>query len=185
VQDWADALVLVKELAELDEMMWAGTRGLTLTSILSAQGVSGLVRLLRRSELALGVVIGLALGLGYHFRAQLKAAPKRLKQFTSGPEFQNAMLHVADLFEKRDTTERRVQGTLVPPNPEESLEAMVARVLLQQDHPLAARDVHTRLPAAWSERGVEEVMRVLRENEPFELMRGRGWVRGHPPPTRR
>jgi len=61
----------------------------------------------------------------------------------------------------------------------ESLDAEVARVLLQCAEPVGAAAVHPRLPDGWRELPVEQVMAVLRAQTAFEFARGRGWTLGH------
>jgi hypothetical protein len=181
VREWADALVLLNELAELDMMMWGATAGTTLTTTLAGHGIAGLVRLLSRSEMALGIIIGLALGLGYSFRYQLQARPARVRE-TAAVAAERLAEGAAAAFERREDADRRLHGTLVRPHDAETPEAAVARVLLRARQPLPAREVHARLPSAWRE-GLDErtVVDLLRAAPPFELRRGRGWELGHRP----
>lgn len=178
-REWADALVQMKELIELDEMMWSATDGVVITGALTIHGVGGLVNLLRRSELVLGIVLGLSIALGYQYRRQLRGAPARLRE-RSAPVVDRALASMAGAFERREAADERVRPTLVTPSEAERLEAVVARVLLQCPEPLGAAAVHARLAYPWREATVKQVMAVLREQPAFELVRGRGWMLGHP-----
>lgn len=183
--DWANALVLLKQLVELDMMMRGAGGTVVAAAGLTVQGVAGLVRQLRRSELVLGILIGLSLALGYQYREQLRAAPQRLKQ-AGGPLIEQLLAGISDVVERRQRTAQRLHGTLVSPPAALTLEAEVARALIPADQPLPAAAVHSRLPFAWRvEVTVEQVMSVLRNSPPFELVRGRGWALGHRPQPQR
>jgi hypothetical protein len=178
VRQWADALVLMKELIELDELMWGATHGIALAGAVAWSGVAALARLLQRSKLALGIAIGLAIAAGVEFRRELRTVPKKLKDRGS-PLIEAMFVHTAAAFERRQLAEQRVQATLVRPHKVETLDAMVARVLVQHDEPLRGDEIHARLPPAWCDCTVAHVMSVLRGGPPFELTRGRGWKLGH------
>ena len=184
VQQWADALVVLKELVELDQMMWAGADGVMVSGALTIHGIGGLVRLLSRSELALGIVLGLALGLGYRFRHELREAPAKLRE-GNWPALERLLAQMALAFERWEDADNRVRPSLVRPTTTESLEAVVARALLQCIGAVPAAEVHRRLPYPWQEGvTVEQVKVVLREQPAFELTRGRGWTLGHAPRER-
>jgi hypothetical protein len=178
-REWADALVQMKELIELDQMMWSAADGVVITGALTITGVSGLVNLLRRSELVLGIVLGLSIALGYQYRRQLREAPARPKE-RSAPVIDRVLAGMASGFERWEAADNRVRPTLVAPSEVERLQAVVARLLLQCPEPVGAADVHARLPYPWREVTVKQVMAVLREQPAFELVRGRGWMLGHP-----
>lgn len=181
-QAWGDALVQVKELIELDRMMWAGADGVVLSGVVTVHGVGGLVQLLRRSELVLGIILGLSIAFGYQYRHQLREAPAKLKE-RGGPVVERLLTGMAGAFERWETADGRVRPTLVAPARVESLEVVVARVLLQHSDPVGAATIHAQLPYVWQEVAVERVMAVLREQPAFELVRGRGWMLGHAPPA--
>jgi len=177
VSEWAKALKQLKELIELDQMMWAGAEGVILTGGLTFYGFRGLRRMLFRSELALGFVLASA-ALGYIYRDQLREAQGRFKE-RSGPVVEKAAAGMSVAVERWEAADRRVRPTLARPHETESLEAVVARVLLQCDEPVGAAAVHARLPYPWREASeVARVMDVLREQPAFELVRGRGWMLG-------
>ena len=184
VEQWADALVLLKELVELDQMMWAGADGVMLSGALTVHGIGGLVRLLSRSELVLGVVLGLALGLGYWFRHELRQAPAKLRE-SNWSALERVFTQAALAAERWEDADSRVRPTLVRPTTTETIEAVIARTLLQCGGPVPAVEVHHQLPCPWREDVVvDQVMVVLREQPAFELVRGRGWMLGHSPRER-
>lgn len=184
VKEWADALILLKEFSEVDQMMWKAADGAALGSAIIEVGVSEFVKLLRRSEVAFGITLGVSLAFAYMYRHKLRDAPAKLKQ-RSTPAFNKAMVGMANAFERWDAADRRAGATLVAPEAEESLEALAARVLLQCEQPIGGTAVHSQLPYEWRENAsVDEVMTVLREQPPFELVRGRGWMLGHRPSPR-
>jgi hypothetical protein len=182
VREWADALIKLKELMELERAMWGLADGVLITGGLGFYGVRGLVRMLLRSELALGLVLGVALGLGLFYRDELASSSRRLKE-RAAPVMERAMDGMSDAVERWETADGRVQPTLVRPRPTESLEATVAHALLPAGEPLSASTLQSRLPYPWRETPVESLMGVLREQPAFELVRGRGWTLGHPTPT--
>jgi hypothetical protein len=177
-REWGECLSLMKDLIELDAMMWGAADGVVITGALTVHGVGGIVNLLRRSELVLGVVIGLSIALGYQYRHQLREAPARLKE-RSGPVIERVLTGMSEAFERWEAADRQVRPRLVAPREVESLEAEVARVLLQCTEPVGAAAVHPRLPDGWRVLPVEQVMAVLRAQSAFEFTRGRGWTLGH------
>jgi hypothetical protein len=184
-RDWADALVVMKELIELEEMIWGSAQAMVLTGRLAALGVTEFVRSLGRSEVALGISIGLGIAVGWEFRRDLRTASARLKQRVT-PAAERVMLGLSDVFEQRNAAAQRVHGTLVAPREVETLEAALARIVVQAPAPLAAADVHARLPYDRRETvEVGDVMTALRSKPAFRLIRGRGWELGHPPEQRR
>ena len=183
-RDWADALVVMKELIELEEMMWGSAQAMVLTGRLAAPGVTEFVRFLGRSEVALGITIGLAIAIGWELRRDFRTAPARLKERVA-PAAERVMLGLSYVFEQRNSIGQRVDGMLVAPCELETLEAALARILVQASAPLPAAEVHARLPYDWRQTvEVGDVMSALRSQSPFRLARGRGWELGYQPGPR-
>jgi hypothetical protein len=106
------------------------------------------------------------------------AGPAEVRE-RAGPTLDKAAANTAELFERRNAMHQLIEPKLVLPRPDETLEAMVARVLIQRREPLRGDQVHAQLPYAWREAyEVEDVMNALRSEPPFRLVRGRGWLFG-------
>ena len=181
VREWADALVKLKELMELEQAMWGLADGVLITGGLTFYGVRGLIRALLGSELALGLALGVALGLGLFYREELAGNSRRLKQ-RAAPVVERVVDGMSVAVERWEVADGRVRPTLVRPHPTETLEATVARTLLQSADPLPATTILSLLPHPWRENGEEQLRTVLREQPAFELVRGRRW--GTPPRRR-
>ena len=179
VREWADSLVLLKHLVELDQAIGGAADGFLMTGAAAAYGIGGLVYLLRRSRLALGIALGLSVVLGYRFRHNLREAPGQLKA-RGEAALDRTFEQLAPAFEQRNAADSRLRPTLVRPHDVESIESAVGSVLLQSPKPLPGAEVCSRLPYRWRNNTVEDVMEVLREQSAFELVRGRGWRLGHP-----
>jgi hypothetical protein len=184
VREWADALVKLKELMELERAMWSAADGALITGSLTFYGVRGVIRALMRSELALGLALGAAFGLGLFYREELADTTRRLKE-RAAPVVERAMDSMSLAVERWEAADSRVRPTLVRPHPTESLQATVAHTLLPAGNPLPAATIQGRLPYQWRDAAEEQLMGVLREQPAFELVRGRGWTLGHRAPIRR
>lgn len=75
VREWADALVKLKELMELEQAAWSVADGVVITGGLTFYGVRGLVRVLLRSDFTLGLTLAAGLALGYLYGDQSPPAP--------------------------------------------------------------------------------------------------------------
>ena len=183
-RDWADALVVMKELIELEEMMWGSAQAMVLTGRLAALSVTEFVRFLGRSEVALAITIGLAIAIGWEFCRDLRTPPAWFKERVA-PAAERVMLGLSGVFEQYNAVAQRVHGTLVAPCEVETLEAALARILVQAPAPLPAADVHARMPYDWRQAAeVGDVMAALRSQAAFRLVRGRGWELGYRPGPR-
>lgn len=166
-------------------MMWGTVNGAELATVIAWESGAALKRLLIRSPFALGATLGLAAYFAWEYRTRLRDAPAAAKELGARAAL-SAIPHITRAFEQREEVDRRVQARLVARGPERSIEQAIARVLLHQVHPLAARDIHALLPVASREAITpDDVMDNLREHEPFELVRGRGWTLGHQAPRAR
>lgn len=172
VKAWADALVLIKRLVELHMSMWGAAHGLALPGVLAVHGIAKLVRLLERSEVALGIALLVIL-----FRHQLKNALTWLKE-AGALAFERALSLLALTFERRDDIQSQLRTTLVPPHESEALEVAIAQLLLQHDQPVGAAAIHAALPYSSRRLELDELMRVLRLQPAFRLVPGRGWTLG-------
>jgi hypothetical protein len=185
VREWADALLKLKALIELEHAAWGVADGVVITGGLTFCGVRGLIRALVCSELALGLALGVALGLGIFYREELASSATRLKD-RAGPVVERAMDGMSVAVERWEAAVGRVRPTLVRPQPTATLEATVARMLLPSPGPLSAATIHSRLPYPWHVTPEDQLRSVLREQPAFELVRGLGWMLGHralaPPP---
>ncbi len=180
VREWADALHKLKHLAEVDDLVWGTASGAAIAVYLSIGGVVQFGRLLARSPIALGLTLGAVLSALLFYRDEVRAWPGRVRE-RAGPALDKAAVKTAELFERRDAMHQLIEPKLVLPMPDEILEAMVARVLIQRREPLRGDQVHAQLPYAWRKAyEVEDVMDVLRSEPPFRLVRGRGWLFGRP-----
>ena len=180
VREWADALHKLKYLAEVDDLVWGTASGAAIGMYLSILGVVEFGRLLARSPVALGLTLGAVLSALLFYRDEVRAWPGRVRQ-RAGPVLDQAVAKTAELFERRDEMHQLIEPKLVLPMPDETLEAMVARVLIQRREPLRADQVHAQLPYSWRDAyETEDVMDALRSEPPFRLVRGRGWLFGRP-----
>ena len=180
VREWADALFKLKHIAEIDDLVWGTALGAVLAATLSIHGVIEFGRLLARSPIALGLTVGALLSAALFYRDQMRASPGRVRE-RAAPVLDTAAVKANELFERQAAMHRLIEPALVPPRPDEALEAMVARVLIQHHDPLPGAHVHAQLPYSWREGyHVEDVMDVLRSEPSFRLVRGRGWVLGRP-----
>lgn len=180
IREWADALFKLKHIAEIDDLVWGTASGASLAATLSIHGVIEFGRLLARSPIALGLTVSALLSAVLFYRNQIRALPGRVREH-AGPVLDTAAVKANDLFERQHAMHRLIEPALVLPHPDEVLEAMVARVLIQRRDPLPGGHVHAQLPYSWREGyDVEDVMDVLRSEPPFRLVRGRGWALGRP-----
>lgn len=180
VPEWADALHKLKHLAELDDVVWGTASAVGLAVYLSILGVVEFGRLLARSPIALGLTLGAVLGALLFYRDEVRALRGQVHG-RAGPALDRAAVKSAELFERRDAMHQLVEPKLVPPTLDETLEAMVARVLIQRREPLRGDQVHAQLPYSWREGyDVRNVMDVLRSEPAFRLVRGHGWLLGRP-----
>jgi hypothetical protein len=175
---WVDALHVLRELAELERLMYGAAQGAVLAARLTGLAIVEVVRFLRRSELGLGVSLGVAAYSALHMRPQLKSAARRVR--TRGwPALERALAGMTDIFDRRDTVGRQLRPTLVQATLGEIPAAAVARVLAERGAPMTVATIHAALAARGSHLTFDQVAQTLRDEPPFELVRGRGWQLGH------
>jgi hypothetical protein len=176
-RDWADALLVVQQLAELDGDMWGAVRSLVITGRLTALLVGDFLRLVRRSELAMAGTLSAAVFAALHFGPQLQAGVGRLR--AGGPQaLARGLLHVSEVFERRAAVDERLKASLVDQSGPQSAEAAVAKVLAERWESTPAATVQDSLGTRGWELSVEQTLDVLRVGSPFHLVRGRGWQLG-------
>ena len=179
VRQWADGLVLLKGVTEVDQLARGGALGVSLAARLSYAGVSQIARFLARNDIALGVTLGVGIAAALFYRPHMRHAADVMKR-EGGPAIENVMLKAAEALERRDGMEAALQPSLIKPSRAESLEASLARILAQHADPIPAATICQRVTYGRHEIERNVALDVLHREPAFRFLPGRGWMLGRP-----
>jgi hypothetical protein len=175
--DWLTTILILKRLAELDAMIWGGSRFVGLSVYLPALAVGGVGRQLMKSEFALGAAIGIAVGAAVYLRPQLRAACANAWTRVS-PVLERAMEETTRGLERRAEAEAALRSRLVTADPRPTPETAVARLLVEHWDPVTSEEVHGQLERGGFEISLTATRALLREHPSFVGVRGKGYQFG-------
>lgn len=175
--DWLNTILLLRRLAELDAMVWGGSRLAWLSLYLPALAARGFARQLMRSEVALGLTFGLIVGAGLYLRPQLRSAATNA--------WGRVEPVVADLaeatmrgYEARAEAEQALEARLVAPVGQATPASTAARYLTVQSQPVPSKRIHAWLVEHGHDISPATTGQMLRAHPSFVPVRGRGFQLG-------
>jgi predicted nucleic acid-binding protein len=175
--DWLTTIHLLGQLAELDALIWGGGRLAWLSVYLPALAVGGLGHQLMRSELALGLVIGVAVGAGLYLRPQMRAAATNAWTRV-GPAVGRVAEATTRGLERRAQTAAALDSRLVTADGPSTPEAVTARLLIEHSQPLFGEQIHDQLQNRGHEISLAATRAMLRKHPSFVVVPGRGFQLG-------
>jgi predicted nucleic acid-binding protein len=175
--DWLTTLHLLGELAELDAMLWGGSRAAWLSLYLPGLVVGAVGRQIARSEVMLGITVGILVGALMYYRPQIRAAAAeawtRIEPFV-----ETLMASTADAMLKREQAERALSVRLIAPTTPVAVVGRTARLLAGHREPVASEQIHDRLLRRGHEISLAATRTMLRNHPAFVSVRGRGYQLG-------
>ncbi len=175
--DWLTTLHLLGELAELDAMLWGGSRAAWLSLYLPGLAVGAVGRQIARSEVMLGIAIGIVVGALIYYRPQLRTAAVGAWA-RIGPLTEALMAWTADAMLKRAQAEQALSVRLVAPTTPVAVVARTARFLAEHREPIASEQIHDRLLQRGHDISLAATRTMLRDHPAFVPIRGRGYQLG-------
>lgn len=175
--DWLTTLHLLGELAELDGLLWGGSRAAWLSLYLPGIAVGAVGRQLARSNLLVGLVIGITVGALVYFRNQVRPAAEGAWTRVE-PLIETLMAWTADALLKRAQAEQALSVRLVAPTAPVAVAARAARLLAERWEPLASEQIHDQLLRGGYDISLAASRTMLRDHPAFVPVRGRGFQLG-------
>jgi hypothetical protein len=175
--DWLTTLLLLGELAQLDAMLWGGSRAVWLSLYLPGLGIGAIGRQPMGSELAGGIAIGVIVGAALFFPSELRAGATGAWK-RAAPLLERLLEETTRAFDRRARAERALELRLVtatvPAAPEES----TARLLIEHWDPIASEQIHERLLRSGHDISLGATRTMLRDHPAFVAIPGRGYQIG-------
>ena len=175
--DWLTTILLLRRLVELDTILWGGSRLVWLSLYLPVLGVGGLARRMARSEVALGLTLGLVVGVALWFRPQLRAAAATAWGRVE-PVLAEIAEGAADALEERARTDEALQARLVRPVLPPNAESAAARILVERGEAISSKAIHDDLLCQGFDLTLATARLMLRTHASFVGTPGRGFELG-------
>jgi len=175
--DWLTTLLLLGELAELDTMLWGGSRAAWLSLYLPGLAVGAVGRQIARSEVILGIAIGIVISALIYGRPRLRTAAVGAWA-RIGPSIETLTALTADAMLKRAQAEQALSVRLVAPTTPVAVVARTARLLAEHREPIASEQIHGRLLRSGHDISLAAARTMLRDHPAFVSVRGRGYQLG-------
>lgn len=174
---WLADVLLLGELAQLDNIVWGGGMLAYVSVAVPAYGVWKLIAFLARSKLGLGIAAAAAIGGAVWFRPQLRAAADRAGTHIK-PVVEDALSSAASVLEQRANAEATYRSRLVVPSGPASVEAAAVRHLATRGRPIPSELLHSELTRQGHEISLASLRAFLRAHPAFVGQRGQGYQLG-------
>jgi hypothetical protein len=186
--DWLRTVLLLGELATLDETVWGSSRAAWLSVYLPGLALARLGRLIASSELALAIALALGVGAAVYGRPRLRSAAEGAWARVE-PVLQLLGEAAVRGLEHRSRTEEALAARRVIPAAA-TAESAVARMLAEHWEPLPTERIRSRLRTQGHDLSLAATRKLLRGHPSFVGLPGKGYQLGHslseehPPATR-
>jgi hypothetical protein len=180
--DWLKTILLLRDLAQIDAMLWSGGRVAWLGVDLPMRAGDIVVRQLARSEVAQGLALGLVVGAVLYLRPQLRSAVRR-RWARVEPVVTQLWNATVEGLEKRAEAERALRLRLVMAGTPPPAEAAAARLLAEHGGQLASAEIHKQLQRRGHDVSLTATRTVLRDHPAFVSIPGCGYQLGRSLPA--
>jgi hypothetical protein len=175
--DWLTTVLLLGELAQLDALMWGGSRAVWLGLYLSGFGIGAIGQQLVQSQLAVGIAIAMIVGAAVLFGSELRATASDAWSRVA-PLLERLLDETTKAFERRADAQQALGSRLVSATPPIAPAASAARLLIERWDPIPSEEVHQRLLRCGHDISLSATRTMLWDHPAFVGVPGRGYQLG-------
>jgi predicted nucleic acid-binding protein len=181
--DWLSTVLVLSELARIEESLWNGSRAFYLSLFLPARAIFAICQQVARSEVATGLVLGLAVGAALFLRQELK--DKAINGWRRvEPGLANLAELAAEKFEEHARASSSLDSRLVLPVGPPTPDIVLARLLAERGRMMTSEALHGELCRAGFTVSVAQTRQMLASRPQFVGVPGRGYQLGRALPGR-
>lgn len=174
---WLADVLLLGDLAELDDMVWGGGMLAYASVAAPTYGLWKLLTLMARSKVGLGVSVAAVVGALIWFGPQLQALADRTAARVL-PVVEDTVRSAGTVLDRRARIEATYRSRLALPTGPPSLESATARHLVTRGRPVASELLHAELGRRGHGVTLHQLQTLLRSHPAFIGERGKGYQLG-------